>query len=273
MVKIIKLSDLHTETFKYKMNINNDMCDIVIFAGDIGNKFQAMKLINELLEKNIIVIYVLGNHEFYNYNNKVKTIDEIKDGWKKRSEENENLHVLDDSSVVIKGIKFIGSTAWTKISTENYDAKTINYEIDCLSDFQKIIKRKLMRGYRTIRGYPITLEDYDNMHIKSINYIKDEIAKPFNGRKILITHHPITKESKHPDFENYDFNSQFFTSDYSEIIHNSDLHYYFHGHIHYYFKYDLNETNVLCNAYGYAKYNEINPLFTTHEVINIDNGY
>ncbi len=270
-MKIIKLSDLHLESAKYKLKINNDICDVVIFAGDIGNKFQAMKIIEELLEKNIIVIYILGNHEYYNYNTKTKTINEIKKGWIERSNKNLNLHVLDNSSVVIDGVKFIGSTAWTKINTENYSEEEITKGLSKSSDFSHIITSNLKKEFKIIRSYPINIEEYNKLHEESIQYLKKEITKPFNGKKILITHQPLLRESFDDDFNINSFESQLFYSNYPELIEDSDIDYYFHGHIHKSFNYKKNNTNVICNPYGYAKYNEINKDFKPYFLININN--
>lgn len=273
MKKILKLSDIHLDSSNYPFyqNINTDGVDIIILAGDIGNKFQAMNFIKPFLDKGIIVIYVLGNHEFYNENTKPLTIAEIIKGWKEREEKNENLYVLNNESIIIDGIKFIGSTGWTNITPEMFSEKEVNSELNMSSDFHKIMKTKLMKGYVTLRGYPISIENYKELHDEAINYIKEEIAKPFNGTKILITHHPLTKNSNNPEYPTDNFNFQLYCSEYDSIIEKSDLDYYFHGHVHHSCSYYLNGTLVDCNAYGYAKYNEVNPDHKPNHIFEVNN--
>lgn len=258
-VKILKLSDIHLDSSNYPLIINVDNVDIIILAGDIGNKYQAMQMIKPWLDKGIIVVYVLGNHEFYNENTQPLTIAEIRQGWQKRADKNENLYVLDNDSVVLKGIKFIGSTAWTNITPDKFLKSEVKSELSFSSDFQKIMKTKLMKGYVILRGKPITIDDYQALHKESIDYIKEEVAKPFDGTKILITHHPLTIQSNNPKYPVGNFNSQLFCSEYDDFIFQSDLDYYFHGHVHHSCQYLLNGTLVDCNAYGYARYGEVNP--------------
>lgn len=271
MVKILKLSDLHFDCGNYPhvKKINTDGVDIIILAGDIGNKFQAMNFIKPFLDKGIAVIYVLGNHEFYNENTQPLTIAEIKDGWKKRSDKNPNLYVLDNDAVVIKGIKFIGSTGWTQLTPEKFLKSEVSSELSFSSDFQKIMKTKLMKGYVIVRGKPITIEQYQELHNKDIEYIKSEIAKPFEGKKILITHHPLVKESNNPIYPTGTFNFQLYCSEYGEMIAKSDLDYYFHGHVHHSCQYYLGKTLVDCNAFGYARYNEINHEHNPNHIFKI----
>lgn len=270
-VKILKISDIHLDSGNYPFKLNLENVDIVILAGDIGNKFQAMNFIKPILDKGIVVIYVLGNHEYYNENTQPLTIAEIKAGWKERSDKNPNLHVLDNDAVVVHGIKFIGSTAWTKLTPEKFLKSEVNAELGMSSDFKKIMKTKLMKGYVIIRGKPITVEHYQELHNQDIAYIKEEIAKPFNGKKVLITHHPLTKESNNPEYPTDCFNFQLFCSEYDELIAQSDLDYYFHGHVHHSCQYFLGKTMVDCNAYGYSRYNEINYKHDPNHIISIDN--
>lgn len=267
-MKIIPLSDLHLDSASYVLNITKEQADVVVLAGDIGNKFQAMKLIEPLLKKGIIVIYVLGNHEFYNINNQVKTIQEIIDGWKDREAKNDNLYVLNNESLVINNVKFIGSIGWSKLTPELFDKSDVEFEIYESSDFNKIMKSKLMKGYRIIRGYPITIEDYQSLHKESIEYIQSEINKPFNGKKILISHQPLILEGQKKEYIGT-FAGQLYGSDYEDMITKSDLDYYIYGHIHTSVDTMKGGVHCICNSYGYRKYNEINPSFNEHLTINV----
>lgn len=266
--KIIPISDLHLDSAIYHLNISKDDADIVVFSGDIGNKFQAMKIILPLLEKGIIVIYVLGNHEFYNINNQVKTIQEIIDGWKEREKKHKNFYVLNNESIIINNIKFIGTTGWSKLSPELYSKEEVNNVIYESSDFNKIMMSKLMKGYRVIRGYPITIDDYQDLHQKAIDYISSEIKKDFSGKKFLISHYPLTTEGIKED-ETGKFISELYHSDYDDMITNSNLDYYLYGHIHTSIDIMKKGVRYICNAYGYRKYNEHNPKFSEQLTIHV----
>lgn len=63
-MKIQVLSDLHTEFGDLFVPETN--ADVVVFAGDIGVGIDGLKWI-ESQEIDKPIIYVLGNHEFYNH--------------------------------------------------------------------------------------------------------------------------------------------------------------------------------------------------------------
>ena len=66
------LSDLHLEVFPYEIKYEEE--DLLILAGDISSKCNdIVKLIQNYLSqnKNVLVIFVLGNHDYYH-----KTITE-----------------------------------------------------------------------------------------------------------------------------------------------------------------------------------------------------
>lgn len=260
-MKILIISDLHMEQAHYSIEtIVQSQCDLVCLIGDISFKFKAFKFIEELINNGLIVIYVLGNHEFYNINNQMKTVDEIKKGWKERSEKLNNFYFLDNDSIIINNIKFIGSIGWTFVDENKFTKNQIEDVLSHSADFQNIYTSKLMKGYRIIRGYNITLDEYKVLHQEALNYIKNELNKPFLGTKILLSHHPLCMENIEL-FNNMPIEKQFYYSNYNELIKNSDLDYYFHGHIHESYDYLLNNTRVICNPYGYIKYNELNKDF------------
>ena len=110
-MKIVAISDTHTKHKK----VTIPECDVLIHAGDFTWKgtyweiFRFMKWFAKQPAKHKIVI--AGNHEL--------TLDATKPGkfsqhnWDTmRSYADENVHYLEDSEVVIDGVKFYG-TPWT----------------------------------------------------------------------------------------------------------------------------------------------------------------
>lgn len=82
---------------------------IVLCAGDIGENIQGVIWASQF---ECDVIYVCGNHEFwdgdlYEVPNNIKEF--IKD------KEINNIHFLNNESIVINGVRFIGSTLWTSL--------------------------------------------------------------------------------------------------------------------------------------------------------------
>jgi predicted phosphodiesterase len=71
MVKFQIMSDLHIETLSNNLCIDNFVrksADILILAGDIGrvHKYEQLeRFLKDLCPRFEIVLYVLGNHEYY----------------------------------------------------------------------------------------------------------------------------------------------------------------------------------------------------------------
>ena len=268
--KVLPISDIHLETHSYILNISKSEVDIILLAGDIGNKFQAMPFIKKILEKGIKVVYILGNHEYYNINHKVKTIQEIKDGWKLRASEHNGFFFLDDDSVVIDGIKIIGSTFWSKIDFENITQSEKEYLELEQSDLKFIFKEKTLNsGYRIKSAKNINLDDYSDLHNKSAKYVEEELSKPFDGKTILLSHYPVLKESFINHKNNNILLNNFYVNDYEEMILKYQPDYIIHGHLHKSFDYMKNKTRNICNPLGYQKYNETNELFNNKLIIKI----
>lgn len=111
MSKALIISDLHLEHGEPFVVKKIDGVEYLILAGDIGSFKSHLPFIKDACTK-YKVIYILGNHEFYGY-----SLKEVRDFWK--SVQLENFYFLDNSSVVIDGIRFIGTTLWTDFDNEN----------------------------------------------------------------------------------------------------------------------------------------------------------
>ena len=63
-IKIWHLTDLHLDCGKLKLTKYPE-CDYVLITGDLASKLGGWGFIQELLSKNYIVIFILGNHEYH----------------------------------------------------------------------------------------------------------------------------------------------------------------------------------------------------------------
>ena len=98
------LSDLHIEFAPYEM-IDTD-ADVVVLAGDIHLGERGFKWARDNIPDKVVV-YVLGNHEFYKAATP-RLIEKLTD-----RAAGTNIHVLENRSVAIGGIRFLGCTLWT----------------------------------------------------------------------------------------------------------------------------------------------------------------
>lgn len=108
MTKIVCISDTHTRHYELKI----PPCDILIHAGDMtgrGSLFEFKEIgdwFKSLLAANVCqdIIFIAGNHDFGLQRNPTTMLN--------YSFDHSRIHYLQDSSIILKGIKFYGSP-WT----------------------------------------------------------------------------------------------------------------------------------------------------------------
>lgn len=243
MSKAIILSDLHFEwNNSFLIPKFNDV-KFLILAGDIGSFKSHLPFIEDAATK-YTVIYILGNHEFYGH-----SLKEVRDFW--NSVNIENFYFLDNKSIVIDGIKFIGSTLWVNFDNENPNC-IINAPSE-IKDFSKIMNNA---NDDYITAYDI-IEEFKISH----DFIKEELYKEDNLKKVLITHYAFSSQSV---AENYKVNPKdikknpYFYSNLEYLIGNSGASMAIHGHMHHSSDYMLGDTRVICNPLGYPEHHNIN---------------
>ncbi|MEW5620636.1 metallophosphoesterase family protein [Pseudomonas putida] len=169
-MKILIYSDLHIE-FKDFEPPQVDT-DLVVLAGDISVRGRGVTWANETFE--CPVVYVCGNHEFYK-GHLDRTFIKMRDAAAS------HVHVMDKQILIIGNTRLLVTTGWTDFtSTGDYKAAMR----DCaerMSDFRRI---RLGEGYRKLR--PV---DLISRNIAAREFLVSELAKPFEGKTIVITHH------------------------------------------------------------------------------------
>ncbi len=221
--------------------------DILILAGDIHVGKKAFPYLLEETKKSP-VLYVLGNHEFYNHD-----IDEITEFWK--SQNIKNLHVLERNEYVLDNIRFLGCSLWTDFNKG--DPKAMDSIRYALSDFAVIDKNNRV----------LTPKDVLEVYTESKKWLEFQLRKPFSGKTVVITHHLPSYNSISPRFRGNILNYGFY-SDLSYIINEFQPELWIHGHTHDSFNYVEGNTNVICNPRGYAKLEE-NKRFNPSLVISL----
>ena len=114
---------------------------------------------------------------------------------------------------------------------------------EALTDYQLI---RTQKGTLTARD---TLED----HEQSRRWLEHELAKPFAGKTVVVTHHGPHPLSTHPRYLGVGNRANTgFVSDLTPLLHQADL--WLHGHVHDSFDYsDVGRCRVVANPAGYVK--------------------
>jgi Icc-related predicted phosphoesterase len=237
------LSDLHIEftTHKYHpVGRKWPESDILILAGDIGVGRSARNFIEEQA-KIRPVIYILGNHEFYN-----NDMDDIREFW--NEVEIENLYVLDNKYVDIGGYRFIGSTLWSDTTGSAIP----------MNDFSLI-----NNGY-------FTQNIGTKMHKENVKWLENAIKESVDKECVVITHHLPSFECISEKYKDYEFNKGY-ASNQDHLLGKDNVKLWIHGHTHDSIDKEINGTRVICNPRGYCQYGRIeNKKFNPNLIIEMD---
>lgn len=93
-------------------------------------------------------------------------------------------------------------------------------------------------------------EEIIGRHEASRSYISNQLARPFEGRTVVVTHHAPSPRSRDVRFLGEPTNAGFI-SDLDAVIEDGNPHFWIHGHIHRHLDYRMGNTRVLCNPKGY----------------------
>lgn len=233
-MKIHLLSDLHIEFAGFEIPATD--AEVIVLAGDIGVGLGGLEWLHKLkIQKP--VIYVPGNHEFYGHD--ISLIDEL------QKQAAPNVHVLNNQSVIIEGVRFLGSTLWTDFDffrdmdktlvTEHASANTADFSAIHCGD-------KLF-----------TPMDAMALHQQSREWLEQELKQGFQGRTVVVSHHAPSPSSVHPRFAQ-DLLTPAFVSDLENLMGVQHASLWLHGHMHDTFDYHINGTRVVCNPRGYLPY-------------------
>ena len=243
MMKINFISDLHLEFGP--LEIEPEAGDVLVLAGDIDIKAR-VNWINDIASKFHHVIYVLGNHEFYHgaMNNVYKeTRENLVD----------NVHLLENESIIIDDVTFHGATLWSDFLNGN----PMSY-LQC---------DKAINDYRLIRAaagqHKFKPWLAHSLHDISKMFLQENVKKG----DVVVTHHGPTFESISKEYRGDTLNGAF-ASDLSHLIMAINPVLWFHGHLHNSSDYMVANTRVLCNPRGYVGH-ETNPNFDVHKFVEI----
>ena len=182
-MKILVYSDLHLEFSDFQPPPTE--CDLVVLAGDISVRTRGVTWANDIF--NNPVIYVCGNHEFYK-GHADRTLTKMRDAAAK------HVHVLDNQSLVICDTRFLVATAWTDFTATGDYKAAMRVCAEWMNDFKRI---RIGEGYSRLRP-----ADLIARNIATRDFLVAELAKDFEGKTVVITHHcpirEVVRIPRHP---------------------------------------------------------------------------
>lgn len=243
-MKIQVLSDLHLEHCVGIGGVSLEevappaLHDVLVLAGDIDHGWRSMLRYGQ---SSVPVVYVAGNHEYYQgHINRVNV-------EMRRCAHVLGIHFLCEDAVVIDGVRFLGTTLWSDFALY---PERVRESMDSarhgIRDFSCI---------RTSSGF-FTPEQSVVMHRVARQWLGEQLAKPFDGPTVVVTHHAPSVQSVAAQFADHPLNPSF-ASELTELAGLADV--WIHGHCHSSWDYDWRGTRVVANARGYPT-NRVPPL-------------
>jgi len=242
-MKIRFYSDLHLEFGKFNAPDPDSPETVLVLAGDIGVKLGALSFVEQIAPKYKAVIMVAGNHEFYNGN-----IAEVIKRWKDVAHI-PNFYFLENSSVVIDGIRFLGCTLWSDYDNDNFVVK--QYCKLRMNDF-KMISVEVPKAHNTRKKTYFTPDIASVLHKTSLQYLKSQLLAA-GMQTVVITHHSPSVIGC--DSERYGVNNDLDYAYYTPLEYLMNWHdhltHWIFGHTHKSLDMDIHGTRVLSNPRGY----------------------
>ncbi|RVA80063.1 metallophosphoesterase, partial [Mesorhizobium sp. M7A.F.Ca.CA.001.11.2.1] len=186
-------------------------------------------------------VYVAGNHEFY----KGSIKEGLEDG-RNAAAQFPRVYFLENDSVVIDGVRFVGATLWTDYRVEGHPELAMAYARERMNDHRLIAKQRDPWQ----RFLPETAL---RMHQDSRQYI-DTALKADPVKTVVVTHHLPHPWSIPPRFKS-DLLNAAFASDLSNVIEDGHPALWVHGHTHDSCEYRIGSTRIICNPRGYEDEN------------------
>lgn len=260
-MRVNVVSDLHLECGYLELPGG----DVLVLAGDAFELATAQrdpaqfKLIQHFLtfelQKYRHVVYVMGNHEHYG-------------SVKEQAQASvqallpRNVHLLENQSVQINGVLFVGATLWTNLG--NSDPIASWHVQRVMTDYRKIkvAQRDLVTGSEVgIRN--LMPDDTVHWHQASAQFFAQELARGLPT--VLVSHHAPSVRSIDDHYMQTPgdrlTNLAYYTDMSELMLDNPNALYWCHGHVHRNFDYTIGATRVLCNPRGYAGYESMSSGF------------
>ncbi|WP_034300456.1 metallophosphoesterase [Herbaspirillum sp. RV1423] len=242
-MKIQIASDLHLERmtprFPDYRAIEPTDADLLVIAGDIHHGAEA---IDAFADWPAPVLYVHGNHEAY-HAQYPQVVDDIR-----RSARASKDHVrhLENNAVVVGGVRFLGCCLWTDYALQQKELEALTPQA-AMEQAGNILFDHRVIGMPD--GGLFTPQHALQLHRQSRAWLEEQLARPFDGKTVVVTHHGVHPHSIHERFAGSPLNPGFI-SDLTPLLAQADL--WIHGHVHDSFDYVAAGCRVVTNPRGYA---------------------
>lgn len=230
-MRIALFSDLHNE-FGQPFESPALDADLVILAGDIGAKTHGVEWAGRTFGQGFDggrCLYVPGNHEYYGA--QLGLLDEMRRAGKKVG-----VKVLNNEVAVFGDVRVLGTTLWTGFML--YGAGQAPYArhsaMRSINDFMSIwVRRRESIGRDPLKsgGNLLNTHDVIGLYRTAVHFLKRELAKPWDGKTVVVTHFAPHRGCIAPEYEN-DALTAYFVNDLAWMMEKYRIDLWAYGHTH-----------------------------------------
>jgi hypothetical protein len=262
-MRLLVVSDVHLEFGPFEFPAPMPDFDVAVFAGDMGQPISSAIAWIAVQRSGALrgarSIYVAGNHEFYGFEMKRS----LAEGRAAASAA--GIDFLSRNAVVIGGVRFIGCVLWTDYRLLGTPKPSMVFAGETLNDHRLIRYQEEGGHFSRFMPWHAAAE-----HRLDLTFIRKELANPFNGPTVVVTHHAPHRNSVQPRHEGSALTPAF-VSDLSHVIEEFQPDLWIHGHDHGSHDYRVGKTRIFANQAGYPNLHgdRENPWFDPRCVIEL----
>ncbi len=228
-MKIALYSDLHLEHMPVAWAPPATEADVIILAGDIGSGTSGLYWAADAFPDKQL-LYVAGNHEYYHAG--LELLNEMRGTARQlgiRFLERDVVDIVDttyaDADQVINGhVRFLGCTLWSGFSLygEEHVLPHMTIAQRRINDYVLITARQ---------GKTLSPGDTLALHRNSVAWLDAELAKPFDGKTVVVTHFAPHRQCIPQQRQGSDL-SPFFVTDLEWLMKKYPIAAWCYGHTH-----------------------------------------
>ncbi len=242
-------SDLHFEYHREDpswLPALPENADVLVLAGDIDSGANAIDSVRRLSDAlpNTDIIYVAGNHEFYNQN-----YEKLLKTYRREFAKLHRVHFLEKESLELHGVTFLGCTLWSGFETfpEFPLRDSMNVADRYIPDF-RLIRTDLNDGLSDTLSPTRMKHLYDSSH----NWLDQMLSNSNPERTVVISHFPPHPQLRHGKIP-HGILSNYFTADCQDIIEKHQPVLWIYGHNHWCDEMTCGATRLVSNQLGYPQ--------------------
>lgn len=251
-MKIQLLSDLHLEAHPAYHPRPAPDADLLVLAGDVGSYQRGSQLQGEdfglerfspLRGWPVPVLYVPGNHEYDNLDfdeahaRLRQVCDRLGITW------------LEREVLVLRGVRFVGTTLWTDFDALAGDAATLAERLRRREKAFRAANFYLEKTGTTRHGEPLLAPQWREIGLACRQWLGDALAQPFDGSTVVVTHFAPSLLSADPRYGLRPGTAGFCNA-LDDLLPRARL--WLHGHLHCQHDYVAAGCRVVANTLGYA---------------------